>query len=181
MTTQMYAGGYVDMTPVIVNGKPLKMSDPLNPQRVFGEVFVIKDRDTNKERAVMKRPMGGEGYTVTNPETAEQVSHYWEDLYRRPDGQLYHHRVEASEGMQTCGRYEAIGGGRQRDLYLSKPGWRWAVAEDVLAVLARAEKNSADQAERNRARDPLEANKIMATTLANALAERDTKKRGGMQ
>lgn len=183
MSFQHYAGASVEMSPVKTeSGAPMRMQDPNNPAVTHCEVFVVKDRDTREDRAVLKRRISTDGYTVTNPETAESVGFFWEDLYRRPDGSLYHHRVEASEGMQTVGRYEASGGGKQRDLYLSKPGWRYAVAADVLAAIAKAESNGKAQEARARAKDPLEANKAMAAAITGGLAAAlKEQKRGGTQ
>jgi hypothetical protein len=159
------------MSPVTLpNGKPFKVADHINPMLTSGEVFTLLDRDSGQERAVMKRRMSSEGYAVTDPGTSDRVSFFWEDLYCRPDGSIFHFRVEASEGMQTVGRYESMGGGRPRDLYLSKPGWRWANKDDVIKAHLRAQKNDEDQQARKKASDPLYREEQLAANIGKAVA-----------
>lgn len=118
----------------------------------------------------------GRAFEIRMVREGAKVKEMTYELYRKRDGNIFALPVNDADTSPGLGAQSLISRDCStnlgaRNMFLIRPGWRYATLADVKAQQEQSEKNAANQAETTRLRHPVEQAKMIAEIQGRVMAQ----------
>lgn len=175
ITRVLRSGEYVAVRPVLMDGAPILLKDDEQADDARGQIFELQDEGAGPWRAIevwvsVDPVTGGAEREVLPGGKLGRVRIITFDLYKRRNGTIFRFPVDDTGASQTVSNLQQTGNRMPVDLYKAKR-FVWATGDDVIALRRKGIANQAAVEARKRSEDPVQAQRILAQLIGEALRE----------